>query len=132
MKKILFTLALLFIFQYSFSQARIGYTKQQIKNEFLYKKKVEEKVANDGTPYLSIEDKFGSDFYYLDDYNICVKYVFVAKNNDIVNQMIKALNEDYIKISDYEWRRYSNGVYIIAKLKYHKELEIPYFEYTQD
>lgn len=120
MKKTLILLMLL-KFAIFFSQARIGFTYKQIKEEFK-----DDGIENDktkaGNPYLALEMKNFFVGYYFDENLVCNTTKILPKNQNALNAMIQRYNDDYVIISDVKWKMYSDKGICYISLVYENDL----------
>ena len=90
---------------------RIGATENQILTEF-NNKKFEKGYDEEGNKWISCHNGLGKMIYYLNIENdVCLFCVLVPDNQEILNNIVQRYNEEYVIISDTEWKKYtSRGV----------------------
>lgn len=112
------------------AQARLGYTKDAITEEFSDLEQ-EEGYTDEGKPYLDVLFSHGQFAYYFNEDGICDFCILIPKNDQLLHKTITLNNEDYVVVSDTEWKKYTDsGILSIAL--YFSEKGTPYFVYTVD
>ena len=124
MKKLLLLVLLLFSITTIYSQARMGYTLENIKNEFNGpEENFEINFTNEGLKFASITTPETYVFYYFNESDICISSIILPRNVKVLNNIVRKYNNEYIIISNTEWKiYYSNGI-IRIKLIFDDELE---------
>lgn len=103
MKKLIIILLVLFNIQFLSSQARLGYSLNEIKEEYSqYNPK--ETVCEDGLNALSFQIKDLIVIYYFDKFNTCTNTLISTKNGRTALQIIKFYDENYLAIDDTSWK----------------------------
>jgi hypothetical protein len=126
MKKYLFIILISFIFSKNvFSQARLGYTEQQIENIFS-EKNFHTGYADDGTKYIYTEFNLCIAAYYFNSYGISDMVILIPKTQGNLNALVERYNSQYVIISQNQWKAYlKNGGIITIYLFYNDNG--PYF-----
>ena len=100
MKKILLLVSILFLVTNLFGQARIGFTKEQILEEFSEFNFISG-VTDDGVKYIYTEYYLrGSLLYYFDSINICFLFIFYPKTTGVINFILENLKEEFVIVSE--------------------------------
>ncbi len=115
MKRFLLTIAFLFVAFSMFSQAKLGYTEQQIKN-FSPNNEFTNGYANDGSPYIFTSFDGMLVAYYFDDYGYSETVQIIVYKQGTLNYLVEKYNNQYVIISTTEWRMYSDGGVMQIKL----------------
>jgi len=109
MKKLLLLCVFGLITNFMFSQARIGYSEKQIKDEF-YDCKFEIKYSDYGQKYITTNDFYRCFvFYYFDENNICSSCLIVPKTSGDLNFYVEEYNKECVIISNTQWKFYTNS-----------------------
>ncbi len=123
-------LFVLFIFlishQQSSAQAMLGYTKRAIEKNWKeagYTLKSDYFINKDGNrrDFYMIQLKNKNAYYFFDKEagNICTLTVIEPLNQGEINRLVEEYNNQYVIISDTEWKMYSYaGGIIHIKLKF--------------
>ena len=130
MKNITFVLILLMFSVKTFSQARIGYTPEQIKKE--YKDSIyhlETGTDNSGNKYISIKLDGITVYHFLNTSGICAITTVSPDNTASLNAYVELYNKLYVVISPKNWRLYTEDGYIDCELKWASD-KTYYFYWT--
>jgi len=103
----------------TYSQARIGNSIKDIKDEFkdpVYK--LTSGINNYGIDYISVETERASIVYYFNDENICYITIIVPDNQGAINYYVELYNNQYVIVSSTEWKMYSKKGIAKIKLKF--------------
>lgn len=121
----MFMVAMMFFTVVVVSQARLGSSYKEIKDEFghdpdynLTEKLVSEPV--DGMYYKYIEVSFdkASAGYFFTTELICYMTIIVPDNQGALNFYVEYYNKHYVIISPTRWRMYNSNGYCDIKLVY--------------
>ncbi len=127
MKKI-YLIIILGIYSFTvFSQDRLGYTEQQIRAEFKnysFHLNYDEGRKNIAT----FDNEVSISVYYFDEKGYCNECLIVPFDTEILQEYIYIYNENYIVVSETEWKKYYNNGVKSVKLIF---LEHPTFLITQ-
>lgn len=109
MKAIKTTIALIlmiFVFSNVKSQARIGFTFEQIKNEFSYPKYTGQEFGKnewDCGYHFYVVTNFGYNTYFFDEDSICNLVYFIPLNDSMKSFVISYYDKTMDRIKDDEW-----------------------------
>jgi hypothetical protein len=120
MKKLIFTLGLVLLSFYSFSQNALGYSYSDIKKLMINEGHIIDEgfTSKDNTKYIN---GYGSNtirLYFFTENNICFFYVFCVKGANFSNYEKSLLDDGFKRLND----KYYKGQYI-ANIFYNEELE---------
>ena len=95
---------------YVSSQARLGYTYDEVRKEFWLDH--EYSVGYDANlgKYIDVEFGLSDVRYYFDEDNICYCMASVPKTKADLHYLIELYNNTYVIVDDTHWKWYSNGV----------------------
>lgn len=117
MKQFFVAAMALFWSSLAFSQARLGSTAIEIREEFSDSTyHLEEGVTDSGSPFISVELDRSSAMYMLNDEDICALTFIVPDDPGALNGMVEEYNNRYVIISPTEWRMYGEGGYADVQL----------------
>jgi len=109
--------ALMLLSIFSFGQSRLGFTKDEIFNEFNDgSTKIEYAVNKNGVPTLSADLKTCRVIYVIRDDGYCYKTLILPKSEELLHSYIQHYNKEYVIISDTEWKAYISGIPTTVKL----------------
>ena len=118
MRYILILIAFLFYLQDAEGQIRLKYSKSQIKNEFSDEKyKLDETVTNDFNG-VSIFNERVNLLYLFNTNEVCFACILIPHTDKILNDYIQFYNDNYVTISDKEWKMYSKNTVASIELVY--------------
>lgn len=112
MKKIFLIITLLFAVISGFSQVRIGYSAEEIKEEFTGTEEgIDVRYTDDGKIYY-VRDFPSVKFIYLfNEDKICHTCVVVPLTEGALNTLVENYNKNFVIISDTKWKWYNeNGI----------------------
>lgn len=114
----IFLLILFHVFSASlFSQARIGSSVTEIKNEFWERKyNLTPEYDEYGDYFITIETSLATVFYYFDSDNICNTTLIVPNDEGILNYYVELYNKQYVILSPTKWKMYNNYGYYEIEL----------------
>lgn len=113
MKNKLAFLLLMLISMTVFSQARLNFSYDEIKEEF--KDPIYDLTSNydsDGDLYIAIFTSKTTTLYYFDENKYCVATYIFPDNEGILNYYVEQYNKKYVILSENKWRAYSNYGYV--------------------
>lgn len=119
MKKMILFISLL-VSTVSLSQARLGYTYDQVRREyandygFEYFTGYDEKLGK----YLEIFLSIGTAFYYFNEENKCYVTSVVPNTKGDLHFYIQKFNDEYVIVDANHWLMYTNGECIGIELDY--------------
>lgn len=103
-----------------YSQFFVGESRETVKsalesNQFEFT----EYSLTDSTSGISVfkEDNYQM-IWVLDANDIVIRQTLIPEGEKGVNEFVKWFNEDFVIISDVEWKNYENGRIYILKLEY--------------
>lgn len=119
MKKLLLLCSLL-LSTISFSQARLGYTYNEIRTEYGTKYQYEYITGYDEKlgKYLQISLPVGTAFYYFNSDNKCYITSVVPATKGDLHFYIQKFNDEYVIVDGNNWLMYTNGEKIGIELDY--------------
>ena len=110
MKQFLTTLTMLLLIKVAYSQARLGSSATEIKNEFWETKhNLKSGYTDDGIYYISIWTERATVFYYFNEDKVCILCMIIPDNQGALNFYVELYNKQYVIVSSTEWKMYSNG-----------------------
>lgn len=108
MKHFLTTMTLLLLVNVAFSQARLGSTASEIKNEFWESTyNLKSGYTDDGIYYVSIETERASVMYWFNTEKVCTLCMIIPDNQGALNFYVELYNKQYVIVSSTEWKMYS-------------------------
>ncbi len=122
------TILLIFLFFFSnllFSQARINWTEEQIKEDF-FDYDFEKYYTDDGYYIFTDNAYLSSIAYFFDEYGYCDMTIILPDNQQALNFYVQNYNNKYVTISDTEWKAYTDNGVLIIKLVF-QDNNSPYF-----
>lgn len=132
MRKALLTLSLAAVSIIGFGQARLGFSKQEIRTEFIAPRyNLQSGYTDDGTYFISIEVERASVIYLFNSEGYCTATGIIPDNQGALNFFVEMYNDRYVIISPTEWKMYSEDGILSIKLIY-PENGGYYFVWTQD
>ena len=118
MKKVLLFVTILTLTSTLFCQARIGYTREQIMNEFYYWS-FDSGISNDGSSKISTTSyDRGYLIYYFDSYGYCNFCVLAPNTTGDLNYFVQKYNKECVIISETSWKAYTKNGIIDIQLVY--------------
>ncbi|MFK7947914.1 MAG: hypothetical protein AB8G11_10005 [Saprospiraceae bacterium] len=115
-RKLLIIIAMLLSMS-SFSQARLGSSATEIKNEFWESYyELDSGYDSDGDYYIKIEVEKASVIYFFDSDKICNRTFILPDNQGALNYFVELYNKQYVIVSSTEWKMYSSGGIASIKL----------------
>jgi len=123
MKKIFTILILLFSFN-SLTQARIGYTTNEIVDEFKNNK------LETGYPdnnWISVSLPICTAMYIFDENNVCFSTIIFPNEKTDLQYFINKYNEEYNKLNSDKWVQVNNGYNLYVDLLFDKDNQLFYF-----
>lgn len=119
MKKLLVLLCLVVSFA-GHSQARMGYSYEEIKSEFAYDYNYDYTAGYDEKlgKYLQFYVGTGSIYYYFSSDNVCNIMIILPKTKADLHYYIEKYNASYAIIDDHTWHLYDHGVIVVIELMY--------------
>lgn len=121
---------LLIKFNLGYSQFFVGDSKNIVISALKSNNvKFTENELSDTTSRISVlyESKYQM-IWVLDSNDIVIRQTLIPEMENGVNQFVKWFNEDFVIISDTEWRNYANGRIYKIQLEY--LLQEPFFSIT--
>lgn len=120
MKRNLLTLILImFYLSYSYGQARIGYSAQEIKSEYWESEYNTTSGYNeDGIYYVSLETEKAFVIHFFNTDKISVMSLISPNNQGALNFYVELYNNRYVIVSSTEWKMYSKNGILNIKLIY--------------
>ncbi len=108
---------------YTFSQVRLGYTEEAIREEF-YDNKTYDKAYKDDYYYISYD--FGDDdvlalYYFKYDQKGCYSTIVAPRTQGTLNTLVERYNRQYVIISSTEWMMYHDEGIARIRLIYEDE-----------
>ena len=102
MRKIILSIILCLLFSFAFSQARIGYTKNDIKKEYEHNLKFKI-LKDDHGDFFQVKLQSSITYYYFDMDDLC--YMTIIVPNGILDKesLIRDYNSRYKKTSNDKW-----------------------------
>ena len=80
-------------------------------------------ILDNGNICLGWENEAYEDFLFFNSDNISEQFCLVPKSTSILNWTISKFNNDYVKLSDNQWKIYKNGTTYNIRLSYVKNEE---------
>ena len=113
-----------------YSQFFVGDSKETVKSALISNNlRFTESKLTDITSRISVlyENEYQM-IWVLDSNDIVIRQTLIPEMENGVNQFVKWFNEDFVIISDTEWRNYANGRIYKIQLEY--LLQEPFFSIT--
>jgi hypothetical protein len=117
MKKIFILLLFVLLRLFVYSQARLGWTETQIRNDFstVY---FTTAYTDDGTKYIYGMYNGSNLAYFFDENGLCDFVVLYPEDQGALNYFVELYNRKYVIISDTKWKAYlTNGGVVNIELK---------------
>lgn len=126
MEKYIITLIAFLSALVSYSQVRLGFTSDEVKNEFWEDKyNLNEGYTIDDIYFINIRGDRANVFNYFDYDKVCFFSTVIPDDQGSLNYYVEQYNSQYVIISSTEWKMYSkNG---IAKIKLNYDGEGGYY-----
>jgi len=121
---------IMFITLSSNAQSRIGFTYDEIYQEFINNKPTVKKI-DDGTLMLEISMEHTITCYFFDQDGSCVLTAIGPKSQEDFNMLVRMYNKDYIIVSSKEWKMYARGAVLKIILDY-TDNGSPYFFWEEE
>lgn len=119
MKKMILFISLL-LSTVGLSQARLGYTYDQVRKEYAndygfdYFTGYDEKLGK----YLEVFLSIGTAFYYFNEENKCYVTSVIPNTKGDLHFYIQKFNDEYVIVDGNNWLMYTNGETIGIELDY--------------
>jgi hypothetical protein len=120
MKKLILILAILISFV-SNSQSRIGFTYNEIKNEFSEQYTFTTGYRDELGKFLEIQIPGGLVTYYFTENNVCYFVTLLPETKGDLHFFIEEYNKKYVILSRTSWLIYTDGYQIKITLEYLKD-----------
>jgi len=104
------------------AQARIGFSKAEIRSEFsnpIYNLK--SGTTEKGKQFIGITTTDSYTFYYFDNTGYCNISVIIPKNQQVLNKLVQTYNNNYSITSNISWTAYIDGGVLHVSLQFFKE-----------
>lgn len=127
--KWIITLLLMVFFTITNAQSRLGFSLDEISNEFSEYETVHKYNKNQdySYSYLIVYLDDISSIYYFNDENICIKTVIIPENEVLLHYMIEDYNSKYVIVSSNKWKLYTKGMILNIELIWDEEFDRYYF-----
>ena len=110
MKRILLFIFFACISTITFSQSRINYSANEIRQEFQESQyNLKSGYDKNGNYYISIITGNSTVFYYFDPDKICKATFIVPDNQGALNAYVELYNTRYVIVSPTHWKMYNNN-----------------------
>lgn len=123
--KWIFTLLLTTFVVFANAQARLGYSFDEIENEFIEYKQFHKSTAEYN--YLIVYRETLSNIYYFDNNNDCFKSIIIPNDDGVLHQMIEEYNSSFVIMSKSKWTYYTDGLIVNIQLIWDPEFRNYYF-----
>lgn len=119
MKKMILFISLL-VSTVSLSQARLGYTYNEVRYEYGTKYQYEYITGYDEKlgKYLQVYLPVGTAFYYFNSDNKCYITSVIPGTKGDLHYYIQKFNEEYVIVDGNNWLMYANGETLAIELDY--------------
>ena len=104
-KRIAIILGLLSLTYFSFSQARLGHTAEEITTEFSEYYPTRDSTEKMGN-YLNVDMDFATVLYVLGQDDICYICYIIPDDIENLNGIVENYNNKYVIVSDFRWKFY--------------------------
>ena len=119
MKKLLLIIFLAISSITAYSQSRLNYSANEIREEFSDSKyNLKSDFDKSGNYYISIVTGNSTVFYYLNAERTCNATFIVPNNQGALNFYVELYNSKYVIVSPTQWKMYSNNGMCEIKLVY--------------
>ena len=119
MKQILLVTLFAFISTITFSQSRLNYSADEIRQEFSSSQyNLKSSYDKDGNYFISILTGNSTIYYYFNANKICKLTFIVPDNQGALNAYVETYNNRYVIISPTQWKMYTNNGVAEVKLVY--------------
>lgn len=119
----------IFISSVTNAQSRLGYTEYDIRNVEFPNEKFTTRFTDDKIKYIVWENERVVNYYYFDSKGLCNNCFTMPKSVGVLNYYVEKYNNEYVIVSDKEWKYYTNnGLVLHIKLLYLEGNS--YFNYT--
>jgi hypothetical protein len=116
MKNLILILFLLLAPLFASSQSRIGYTEQQIRQDFS-KETFKQAYTEERVKYIYFDDGRILSMYFFNEDGICAICSATPLNEGTLNYLVETYNKQYVIIDDKNWKSYTkNGGIIYISL----------------
>jgi hypothetical protein len=116
MKNLILILSLLLAPLFASSQSRIGYTEQQIRQDFSTET-FKQAYTEERVKYIYFDDGRILSMYFFNEDGICVICSATPLNEGTLNYLVETYNKQYVIIDDKNWKSYTkNGGIIYISL----------------
>lgn len=106
MKRLLLILTLVVAMSVSYSQARLGFTPKDILTEF-YDYDYESGFNDAGEYFVAFNTDYALVLYIFNEDLICINTLIMPHTQVDLNMYVQLYNNQYVTISDTQWRGYS-------------------------
>lgn len=128
MKKLLLALLLL-IASLSYGQARIGYSKQDIRREFA-SQGITDVVSSDGTKFLMYDSNDDVRIaYYFNEDNICTRTYVMTKSKSVAGKIMQLYDNVYNSVNSYQWRAIVGDGVLFVEFSFDTEYKLYMFQW---
>lgn|SRR5574344_1944856 len=134
MRKIFIVSFLIMIFStvaYGIEGLGLGMSFDKIKATFDDKNSG---YMDNGLRYLDIDDSIDDVYvrHIFSKGNICIMVLITPHNQVALTRLVEVFNEQYIVVSNTEWKMYANGIVGLIKLNYNPDLDVYIFSVRMD
>jgi len=120
-RNIYLSLVLIFIITYSYGQARLGSTIDDIKKEFTDPSLKLTPWFDKGMAYIDITIPRALVVYSFNTEGICAMTVIIPNTVGNLNYYVERYNNSYVILSTTKWRMYNDTGSFLIELKYPEE-----------
>ena len=120
MKKLILILTILISF-ISNSQSRIGFSYNEIRDEFSEHYTYTTGYRDNLGKFLEFEIPGAVTTYYFNEDNVCNLVTLLPNSKGDLHYFIEEYNKKYVVVSKVEWRVYTDGYIINITLEYVKD-----------
>ena len=119
MKKLLLIILLIISSATAYTQSRLNYSANDIRDEFSDSKyNLKSNFDKGGNYYISILTGNSTVFYYFNAERTCIATFIVPDNQGSLNFYVELYNSKYVIVSPTQWKMYSNNGMCEIKLVY--------------
>jgi hypothetical protein len=119
MKKLLLIILFSILSIAAYSQSRLNYSANEIREEFSDSKyNLKSNFDKNGNYYISILTGSSTVFYYFNAERTCIATFIVPDNQGALNSYVETYNNKYVIVSPTQWKMYSNNGMCEIKLVY--------------
>ena len=137
MKKLLILTTFLVASLFSYSQFYLGYSEASVRRQIQQQTNgnafVVSSTYNGNRKALQWVQEMGNSIVYFNDQNISVLHAILIHKHIALKSVIEVLNENYVQITDTEWKAYIGSSIYEVTLQYNelKKQHVLFFAFSK-